>query len=97
MWGGGAHLDKRLPAEGGAKEDPERSQEVATTDAAEVKQRIGPGSQQEDAPEAVPVHGTVRRLSMMSEKAGIETQEYEIEPSIVSRACAEPGYSRSCC
>lgn len=52
------YLGKGLAAESGTKKYPERHQEMATADAAQIKECVRPGCQQEDAPEAMPVNAT---------------------------------------
>ena len=56
------HLDKRFATEGCPKELPEGHLEMAAADAAQIKERIWPSSQQEDAPETVPETGTTQEL-----------------------------------
>jgi hypothetical protein len=51
------HLDAPLADEGGTEELPEGHEEVAAADAAQVKGGVGVGGQQQDAPEAVGLHG----------------------------------------
>ena len=53
-----AHLDEAFADERGPKELPERHEEVAAADAAEIKGRIRPGSQHQDADKAVPANTT---------------------------------------
>lgn len=53
-------LHKGLPCHGGPDELPEGHQEVPAADAAQVEERVRPGSQQKDAPEAVPASAVKR-------------------------------------
>ena len=53
---GSPHLDEAFAYERGPEELPERHEEVAAADAAEIKGCVRPGSQHQDADEAVPAN-----------------------------------------
>ena len=49
-----AHLEQGFANERGAKEVPERHEEVAAADAAQIESSVGPRSQDKDADKAMP-------------------------------------------